>query len=361
MEKVSPPKTFFSPTRFAGLKPIQSILIISAILTLILLSIFYQGEQNNNKSSSNSSDASLHLSIVKRINAEGDYYSVAGSELRSRNYATRPFFNWRLPLLACFLGKLPSPVIGKWVLTTLTTITLLLWLQVLLDKGGIYMALIGTSLSIGPIVSSLTESAFVFHELWAGVLISFSIAIYNRNRALSVTSGLIALFIRELSLPFVIIMFFMAFKDKHKKEAAAWILGIFAFLIYLTIHANIVSGLITESDLANKSWVQIGGWHFVLNTVKWSIVTLFSPKWIDSILLPFAIFGLWGWQDKIGTRAALTVSAYVFIFMVVGRTDNDYWGLMYTPLISIGLIYAIPCLVDLYRTIMKTQNSSHPI
>jgi hypothetical protein len=309
--------------------------------------------QGNNMGASrddDSGDVALYRRIVERVHTEGDYYSVAGSELRSRGYATRPFFNWRLPLLACFLGKLPSPEIGRWLLTSLTLLTIAMWIQVLGDKGGFYMALLGSLLLLGPIVSSLTSIAFLFHELWAGVFISFSIVIYKRNRMLSVTSGLIALFIRELSLPFVIMMLFMALKDKQKKEAAAWLFGIFVFFIYLAIHVNVVSGLLTESDLANRTWLQLGGWQFVLSTAKWTLVSFLTPIWLDAVLLPLAVLSLWGWQGNIGTRAALTISIYVLLFLVSGRNDNYYWGLMYAPMMAIGLIYAPPCLADLYKT-----------
>ncbi len=353
MEKIKSLSEFFAPTRFACLKSWQSRLIIFVLVVIIGWGIFLPSNQVNNIGASRdgtTGDVDLYLRIVERVHAEGDYYSVAGSELRSRGYATRPFFNWRLPLLACFLGKLPSPETGRWLLTSLTLLTLAMWMQVLGDKGGFYMALLGSLLLLGPTLSSLASRAFLFHEVWAGVLISFSIAIYKRNRRLSVASGLIALFIRELSLPFVIMMLFMAFKDKQKKEAAAWLFGIFVFFIYLAIHANVVSGLLTESDLTNKTWLQLGSWQFVLNTAKWTLVSFFTPIWLDAVLLSLAVLSLWGWQDNIGTRAALTISIYVLLFLVLGRNDNYYWGLMYAPMMAIGLTYAPPCLVDLYKT-----------
>jgi hypothetical protein len=356
MGKIKSMSEFFAPTRFACLKSWQSRLIIFVLVVIIGWGIFLSSNQGNNMGASrdgNTPDSLLYLRIVERVHAGEDYYSVAGSELRSLGYATRPVFNWRPPLLACFLGKLSSPEIGRWLLILLTLLTLAMWTKVLGNKGGFYMALLGSFLLLGSTAFSVFSRFYLFHELWAGVFISFSIVTYKRNRKLSVISGLLALFIRELSLPFVIMMLFMACKDKQKKEAAAWLFGIFTFFIYLAIHATVVSGLITESDLTNKTWVQLGAWPFVLSTARWTLVSVLSPIWLNAVLLPLAVLSLWGWRGNIGVRAALTISMFVLLFLVVGRKDNYYWGFMYAPMMAVGLVYSPPCLFDLYKTGLK--------
>jgi|ETNmetMinimDraft_26_1059896.scaffolds.fasta_scaffold314672_1 hypothetical protein len=78
-------------------------------------------------------------------------------------------------------------------------------------------------------------------------------------------------------------------------------------------------------------------------------LTFVSPWWIDVILLPLALLGLAGWRGAAGTRVGLTMGLYILAFLIVGRSDNYYWGLMYAPLIPLGVLHAPRALVDLVR------------
>ena len=346
------------------MKPWSARLVLSAFLVVVVSgAVFCRGTSGPGKviSGPNQGDVELYRSIVDRLHEGEGYYKVVGSELRSRGYATRPFFTWRLPTLACFLAELPIAQIGMWVLAALASLALAIWLGVLSKDGGFYMALLGGGLLLGIVASCLAESAFLFHELWAGVLIALSIAVYTRNRALSVAAGLLALFIRELSLPFVAVMLIMAYKEKHRREALAWLVGIGAFFLYLSVHAKIVSGLLTNAELSNAGWVQFGGWSFVLATAKWTVVTVFTPWWIDIFLLPLILIGLIGWRGAIGTRVGLASTLYVLAFMIAGRSDNFYWGMMYAPLLALGMLRIPRSVADLYhRAIGPRPEYSQP-
>ena len=340
-------------TRFASLKPWSARLVLLAFLAIVIWGAVFSGATSGpGKAITQTSqgDVELYRSIVGRLHEGESYYDVVASELRSRGYATRPFFNWRLPTLACFLAVLPSAQIGMWVLAGLASLALALWLDVLKKDGGFYMALLGGGLLLGIVASCLAESEFLFHELWAGVLIALSIAAWARNRWLSVTAGLLALFIRELSFPFVVVMMIVAYKEKHRSEAIAWSVGIGAFFLFLSVHAKIVSGLLTDADISNASWVQFGGWSFVLATAKWNSLTLFTPWWIDVVLLPLTLIGLIGWRGPIATRLALTSVLYVLAFLIAGRSDNFYWGMLYAPLLALGVLHIPRSLADLSRS-----------
>jgi hypothetical protein len=306
-------------------------------------------------------DVLIYRSIIERIHAGQNYYKAVGDELRARGYGVRPFFNWRLPLLAYFIAKMPSPIVARLVLMSLALLALLMWFKILENKGGVHMARFGSLLLLGTIAASLTNAMFLFHEMWAGVLIALSIGIHKRNRWLSVIFGLTALFIRELSLPFAAIMLAMAYKDKNLKESVAWLIGIFAFFIYLAIHAKIVSGLVTDSDPISKTWLQFGGWTFVLKTSKWTTLTVLTPWWIDSVLIPLSLIGLWGWRADFRTRAFLTMGVYICAFLIAGRSDNYYWGLMYAPLMPLGLIHAPSCLLDLCKAGFSKKTPSRDL
>ncbi len=344
---------YSGPTRFAGLAPLQARLVLLAFLIAVVWgvvsSLSTSGPQNVIPASS-IGDTQLYQNIVGRLHEGQAYYDVVASELRSGGYATSPFFNWRLPTLAWFLGKMPVAEIGKWTLVALASLTLAIWLGVLSKEGGFYMALLGGGLLLGMVTTCFATSIFLFHELWAGVLIALSIAIHTRNRPLSVASGLLALFIRELSLPFVLVMLILAYKEKHRREAIAWSVGLGVFFLFLFVHAKIASSMVLDSDLVNDTWVQFGGWSFVLATSKWTAVTVFTPWWIDVALLPLILIGLFGWRGPVGTRVAMTSALYVLAFLIVGRSDNFYWGMMYAPLLPLGMLRIPRSMADLWHS-----------
>ena len=73
------------------------------------------------------------------------------------------------------------------------------------------------------------------------------------------------------------------------------------------------------------------------------------------VILPLALLGAAGWRGTVGTRVALTMGAYVFAFSIAGRQDNYYWGLMYAPLMPLGLTFAPRALADLWKTAVGRQ------
>ncbi len=347
-------------SRFAKLTSWQARLIMALMGLAVVGGIICcdKSAQGESAGAKDRADVELYRSIAHRVHRGENYYEAVGTELRARNYATRPFFNWRLPSLALFIGTMPQLAISKWTLVALAVVTLIFWLLKLLIANGTLTVLLGGWVLLGTLVSCLTEQAFWFHEVWAGVLIALSIAIYSRSPTLSVISGLLALFIRELSLPFATVMLIMAYKEKNRKQALAWMLGIIAFFLYLTVHARTVSSSLIASDRANDTWLQFGGYSFVLATTKWTLLTFVSPWWLDVVLLPLMLIGLIGWRGKTGTRVSLTVGLYVLAFMIVGRSDNYYWGLMYAPLIPLGLLQAPRALGDLFRAAISTNKKT---
>ena len=330
-------------------------MIIAAFIAVVLWGIItcentFPELIENTDSSGFAGDPAAYYSILERVRGGEGYYEVVGDELRSRGYGLRPFFNWKLPSLTYLLAIMPTIQMGRWLLIALSIITLILWLKLLAKKGGFFMAMLGALLLSGVAACSITTSGYLFYEIWAGVLIALSIAAYEYNRPMSIASGLMALFLRELTLPFAVIMLALAYRNKRRKEVTAWLIGIFAFFIYLSIHAKIVSGLVTDSDRQGVSWLQFGGWQFILSTARWSLFTNKTPWWGNSIIVPLAILGLAGWRGSVGIRAFLTMSAYICAFLIVGRANNYYWGFMYVPLMPLGLAHAPPCLLDLYKS-----------
>jgi hypothetical protein len=70
------------------------------------------------------------------------------------------------------------------------------------------------------------------------------------------------------------------------------------------------------------------------------------PYWLSGLLSVLAVFGLIALGN---TRLTATVLTYMAAFCIVGKPFNDYWGLVYTPLLALGLVHAIPAVVSLVR------------
>jgi hypothetical protein len=296
--------------------------------------------------------ANLYQTIVEQIHAGKSYYSVTGDELRKIDYPTHSVFNWRPPALAWLLGQLPSIRTGQILASILAMTTLLIWLMVFYqNQYTIWKFLFGGLFLSGPIIYSLYPVTFLFHEFWAGTLIAMSLAANAKGwRHVSVMSGLMALFLRELSLPFVCVMMVLAYVEGQRREALLWFTGILVFCGEFLLHWSIVSNLTTDNArfLAGE-WIVFGGWPFVLNTAQMHPFFIASPPWVVAIILPLALLGLAGWRTASGIRVACTVGIYVLAFSIVGRSNNIAWGMMYAFVMPLGLLHAPNALRKLWQ------------
>ncbi|GJL55726.1 MAG: hypothetical protein NPIRA02_28580 [Nitrospirales bacterium] len=298
-------------------------------------------------------DVRMYRSVIERTHNGEGYYEVVGDELGTRGYPTQPFLNWRLPTMSVIMGFFPSPVWGQWVLVVLGLVTLVWWFQVIDYESGFGYAMICSVLLCGHLLICLNEQGYFYHELWAGMLIAFSLAAHARQYiVVSLVAGVLATFIRELAFLYLLIMFAVAWNEKRNGEVLGWLGGITIFSVALVYHASIVSGLVSSSHVTNESWIQFGGWSFVLSTGYWNAYLMASPKWVLAVILPLALVGLAGWRGP-GVRSALVLAGYFSVFLIAGRANNTYWGLMYASLVPLGVTYAIPAVVDLVRTCME--------
>ena len=336
-----------------GLNPFRAILIWAGLLAFIIYGLavcrpipnLYGGRANGE-------DLKCYQAIVAKIHAGENYYSAAGYELRRMGYATASVFNWRLPLLAWFLGKLPSPIIGRATIFLLALLLLYLWLKVFqqneFSPGQIVF---GGLLLAGPLIYSVIPGPFLMHEFWAGTLILLSLALYaHRWHNTSVLVGLTALFLRELALPFVLVMLVLALVDRRRREAMLWFCGILIFGVEFLFHWTLVTRLITENDkVLQGGWIAFGGWPFVLNTAQMHPFLVLAPAWMTAVVVPISLLGLLGQRSDWGTRLTCTILVYMLAFAVVGRPFNAYWGLMYAFLVPIGLVQAPRVISRLFK------------
>jgi len=72
-------------------------------------------------------------------------------------------------------------------------------------------------------------------------------------------------------------------------------------------------------------------------------------------LVLLAVVGWSGWRSAAGAFGTLLYLGYGVAFMVAGRPDNFYWGMMVAPALMIGLALAPMALGGLVRAGFPVQ------
>lgn len=339
---------FPKSTPFANLPRRSSILILALMSVTIIYGLlsYHPIPYRGNKAGE---DLRCYRRIIERIHAGESYYEAAASELRTRGYPTSSVFNWRLPTLAWFMGQLPTLQTGRILAILLAFTTLLIWISVLLRGGSFPQVFFGTFLLLGSLIYSLLPEVPLTHEFWAGTFITLSLGAYSRGWSIaSVISGLLALFLRELTFPFVGLMMVAAYIEGRRREALLWLLGIVAFGLMLAYHGTVVIGLNKEGDFVQQEgWLAFGGWPFILSTAQLHPYLLLMPSWLPAILLPLILLGFAGWRGPVGSRISWTVVLYIASYSLVGKPFNHLWGMMYVNFMLLGLLYVPSSLSNL--------------
>jgi hypothetical protein len=179
---------------------------------------------------------------------------------------------------------------------------------------------------------------------------ALSLALRTERRiAAAVALGLVVGLIRELAIPYSLVMAIVASSERRWKEATAFATAAALALAALAWHAEALRGLITPADLASQGWVRLGGWPFILATSGWNLAPLLFGRWVAAVVAPLALIGAMGWKGPAGVRLAALLIGYTLGFLVIGRPENAYWGLMVAPLAAVGLCLAPTAVLDLLR------------
>jgi hypothetical protein len=337
-------------TRFASLPAPAAWACLAALAWLVAWGFLGGGPTTSPRPEPGQGDVALYQAVVARIQAGEAYYPAAAAELEARGYPLRPFPNFRLPTLAVFLGSPVGDVAGIALFVLVATAAVLAWLRRLFPgiprPIAIAVPLLTGAACLLPGAAPIAPLV-VFHELWASILILLSLGLWRPERWWpSVLLGLAALLVRELALPYLVVMGALAWWDGRRREALAWAGAVAVFAIVLAGHAHLAT-LHAPGPGRVSTWLALGGWPFVLATSAWALPLLALPTPAHLVLVPLAFLGLAGWRGALGLRAGLVVAAYAGAFLVVGRPDNHYWGMLYAQLLIPGLLMAAPALRDL--------------
>ncbi len=81
------------------------------------------------------------------------------------------------------------------------------------------------------------------------------------------------------------------------------------------------------------------------------------PMKLVALLVPLALLGWSAIDHPLAKRSAFYLIGMVAAFTVVGRPDNEYWGILIGPLLPIGLVAAPAALYNLARAARKPTSS----
>jgi len=296
-------------------------------------------------------DPDLYSIEAHRVRAGESYYVVASEELRAAGYPMRSMFNYRLPTLAWVFGLLPSDEAARGLLVGIAALAFLAWAAALRTRASPGAAVFLLAVLAGLLAWSGLTRAFYVHEVWAGILIALAIGAAAAGWGpLGVAAGLAALAVRELALPYVAVALAMSVCQRRRGEAAAWAAGSVAFAAGLAAHAAATARFSSVADGAHVgTWLQFGGWPFVLKTAFTNAWLVAAPQPVTAVLLPLALIGLGGWRGALGLRVSATVFLYVAAFLVAGQKFNYMWGYLYCGLAPMGLAFAPAAVGDLWR------------
>jgi hypothetical protein len=295
------------------------------------------------------SDVDVFERIVSGVRSGGSFYDVTQRELRSHGYPTRSVFNWRTPFYAWVFGASPGPDWARGLLVALVAATAAVVCFDLLREIPFLPACLGGVLYVGSVAWCTGKQSYLFTEYDAGALITLSIAARRRGWVgLAVGSGLAALFLRELSLPYVAVALGLSVREGRRREALAWGLGLLAFVAFVLVHASVVHARLTADDLAmSEGWVRFGGVRFVLATAQANVFLMMLPLWCTALYLPVAVLGLVRALGGPGREVGLTGLVYLAAFCVVGAPFNFYWGFLDAPILALGFTRGLAALAAL--------------
>ena len=357
--------------RFAGwdrwparilLLVVTALLVLAAIAPLSasldgkpseVPSLIGDGPPDGQTESERDDDLAFYDRVIERIGHGENYYDFIVEEQRARDYPVRPGLAVRLPTLAWIHASLGEPAMIALAIALLFACIWAWWKRLGEEPGGARFRLLGTALMAMGGSLGLNRSFFVLHELWAGMLIALAFGLHRPGRwgaALFVAA--LALALRELVLPFVLLMAAMAAWRKDWREATAWIMLVAVFAAIMVWHLSLIAVQEVPSDPVGPDWLVLRGLSGWLGNIVLSSNLRLLPHELASPVVILMALGWAGWKSSAGTTGTFLYLGYGLAFMLAGRANNFYWGAVVAPAMFIGLAFlpmALPSLVRAAR------------
>ena len=357
--------------RFAGwdrwparilLLVVAALLVLAAIAPLSasldgkpseVPSLIGDGAPDGQTESERDEDLAFYDRVIERVGHGENYYDFIVEEQRARDYPVRPGLAVRLPTLAWIHASLGEPAMIALAIALLFACIWAWWNRLGEEPGGVRFRLLGTALMAMGGSLGLNRSFFVLHELWAGMLIALAFGLHRPGRwGAALVVAALALALRELVLPFVLLMAAMAAWRKDWREATAWIMLVAVFAAIMAWHLSLIAVQEVPSDPVGPDWLVLRGLSGWLGNIVLSSNLRLLPHELASPVVILMALGWAGWKSSAGTTGTFLYLGYGLAFMLAGRANNFYWGAVVAPAMFIGLAFlpmALPSLVRAAR------------
>ncbi len=345
------------PSRFASLSRVQAWLVIGAILIAVMASaaslapppsLPQTARAPHSAPVRRDEDLALYQSISTRVQSGAPYYPATADALRHGGYPLRPFMTFRFPTLARASAMFgPTAMqIALWCLVLATTIIWYRRLDGAFDDRGRRIS--GALLIASGMTVAMRPDYVMMHEAWAGALLTLSLGLHRPGRWWpSVVAATAAVMIRELALPFLLLMAAFALATRRWPEAAGWAAAIALFGMALFLHAEQVAAVTRAADPASPGWMAVGGWPAFVRAMAGTSALRVFPTVVAAVIVPLSLVGWLAWPSRTGLFGLLLLGGYALVFMVFGRPENFYWGLVVSPLLLFGLVHLPRATADL--------------
>jgi hypothetical protein len=353
MTPASPPAA--SPNRLAALPPWAARLVLLLIVALSLSTLAGPRLEPPppTPAGPHFTDRELYTEIVRRVEQGEDYYVAAAATQRAHDYPTAPPWAFREPAEAWLLALLRTDAVRWGALMLLAAATVVLMRDAADQAPGPPWRRIAVTLLFGVGLATVgVPTAPYIHESWAALFIALSLAFWRpsgRRWILAVAFGLLACLFRELALPYMLAMAGIAALERRRGELIGWALALAVLAAALAVHFALAARQHLPGDGFSPGWVRFGGWPFAVLLARRNIFLAVLPPPLASLVLLASLLGLVAARSPWTTRIAGTAGAFLLVFMIVGRPDNYYWGLMIAPLLAMGLPFAPAAFRDLVR------------
>jgi hypothetical protein len=285
-------------------------------------------------------DLQLYDRIAERVRAGESYHRVAVEEQRASNFPVRPGLAVRLPTLA-FLSAWLGPQ-GMLALAVLLGLTILAvwWKRLGQEPGARDRRVFALLLLLIGMMIVLKPKYLALHEVWAGLLLALAAGLHRPGHWKAAWLPVaLALAIRELALPFALLLAAAAAWRRDGREAVAWTVLILLFAAGLMWHLDAVGQHLFANDRPSPPWLVfrgLGGWTG--NIVDASVLQRL-PSRLAAPLALLPLVGWAGWNAPTGRFFTLLFAGYGLFFMIAGRANNFYWALVIMPAWFVGFAF----------------------
>ena len=304
-------------------------------------------------------DVMLYKDITRAVAAGKPYHQAAAELQRAHFYPLKPFFTMRLPTLtklAAWLGwagaqKLAYGLAGAAIFA---------WVIALPDRfNAPERVLAGVAVAFAASVVT-SQGLLALHEYWGGLLLALALAGvvgWPRRWWLVLVPAGLALGLRELALPFVLLALAFALGERRWREAGAWLALIIVFALAMAWHAQLVLPQARPGDLHSQGWNAMQGLSGFLKAVIYT-------SGLQQLPLPWAMLAamlpLFGWaalQGRAGAFCVILFAGYALMIGMFSRADTFYWGGIVLPGYFVGFALLPRAIGQLAQAMLGRRRS----